>query len=384
MNKDLQKQLVGTIFSLNNISKFRYEQIQYESHLSKLFRNKFFASINFCGTSCLLVFTKISGKFYAFTVDRSTLSYNFNKVDYSTIKMELRNLRLDPTIYSGTIFDGILIKTHGKEDTFVISDIYNFKGVDYTTTRLEDKLESIRDYLKDNYDESQIENNLRLVLNRIYPIEKTGYLVEKIMPSVKEFKYRGICFYPEISDCKQIFLFNNEDKTNYKDTRETPNPREQREPHKQRDQQDTHKQRDQQDTHKQRDQQEPHKQREQREQKDTNKEIKFVNTTGNEIIVTLEVRVTGNPDVYNLFCVDRVIEDGKRILKRKFLGIAFIPGIETSHKLGRIFNNTETKGILMKCKFNDKKCKFEPLEIDHDSKIPTLLADIDLDQMEDV
>ena len=39
MNKDLQKQLVGTIFSLNNISKFRYEQIQYESHLSKLFRS---------------------------------------------------------------------------------------------------------------------------------------------------------------------------------------------------------------------------------------------------------------------------------------------------------------------------------------------------------
>ena len=38
MNKDLQKQLVGTIFSLNNISKFRYEQIQYESHLSKLFK----------------------------------------------------------------------------------------------------------------------------------------------------------------------------------------------------------------------------------------------------------------------------------------------------------------------------------------------------------
>lgn len=371
MNKDLQKQLVGTIFSLNNISKFRYEQIQYESHLSKLFRNKFFASINFCGTSCLLVFTKISGKFYAFTVDRSTLSYNFNKVDYSTIKMELRNLRLDATIYSGTIFDGILIKTHGKEDTFVISDVYNFKGADYTTTRLEDKLESVRDYLKDNYDESQIENNLRLVLNRIYPIEKTGYLVEKVMPSVKEFKYRGICFYPEISDCKQIFLFNNEDKTNHKEPRDTIDTQKPKEPPKQREQ------REQQELPKQRDRREP------REQKDTNKEIKFVNTTGKDVIVTLEVRVTGNPDVYNLFCVDRVIEDGKRMLKRKFLGIAFIPGIETSHKLGRIFNNTETKGILMRCKFNDKKCKFEPQEIDHDAKIPTLLADIDLDQMED-
>ena len=95
------------------------------------------------------------------------------------------------------------------------------------------------------------------------------------------------------------------------------------------------------------------------------------------------MRVTTNPDVYNLFCVDRIIEDGKKILKRINVGNAFIPGIEVSHKLGRIFNNSETKGILMKCKFNDSKCKFEPQEIDHDAKIPTLLVDIDLDQMED-
>jgi hypothetical protein len=309
----------------------------------------------------LLVFTKLSGKFYAFTVDRSTLSYNFNKIDYQSIKMDMRTLRLDPTIYMGTIFDGILIKTHGKEDVFVISDVYNFKGIDYTSTKLEEKLEMIKDYLKENYDESQIENNIRLVLNRLYPLEKTVYLVEKVMPTIKEFKFRGLCFYPEISDCKQIFLFNNDERTNNKTNERTNNKTNDRTNDRTNEKTDNKS----------------------NGEKNINKEIKFINTSDTEVIVTLEVRSTSNPDVYNLFCVDRIIEDGKKILKRVNLGTAFIPGIEVSHKLGRIFNNIETKAILMRCKFNDTKCKFEPLEIDHNAKIPTLLASIDLDQMEE-
>ena len=375
-NDDLQKQLVGVIYSLNNISKFRYEQIQYESHLSKLLRTKFFASINFCGTSCLLVFTKLSGKFYVFTVDRSTLSYNFNKIDYSSIKMDMRTLRLDPTIYMGTIFDGILIKIHGKEDVFVISDVYNFKGIDYTSTKLEDKLELIKDYLRENYDETQIENNIRLVLNRLYPLEKTGYLVEKVMPTIKEFKFRGLCFYPEISECKQIFLFNNEEKTNNPVNKDSQ--RDTRENRENRETIDTRENRGTRDTR------DTRENRESQRERDTKQDfIKFVNTSDKEIIVTLEVRTTTNPDVYNLFCVDRIIEDGKKILKRVNLGTAFIPGIEVSHKLGRIFNTSNTKAILMKCRFNDSKSKFEPLEIDHEAKIPTLLSSIDLDQIED-
>ena len=94
-NHDLTKQLVGSIFAQQNISNFKYEVIQYESDLSKLIRQKFFTSINFCGTNSLLVFTKISGKHYCFTVERQTLSYNFSKIDYSKVKIDMRNLKLD-------------------------------------------------------------------------------------------------------------------------------------------------------------------------------------------------------------------------------------------------------------------------------------------------
>ena len=144
MNKDiLNKQLIGSIFSQQDISNFKYEIIQYESDLSKLLLKKFFTSINFCGTSSLLVFTKLNNKHYCFTVERQTLSYNFNKIDYSKVKIDMRNLRLDYDIYQGTILDGILVKTSNKDDLFIISDVYTFRGINYTKTRLDDKLKIV-------------------------------------------------------------------------------------------------------------------------------------------------------------------------------------------------------------------------------------------------
>ena len=64
--------------------------------------------------------------------------------------------------------------------------------------------------LKENYSEDHLENNLRLTINKIYPIDKTSHVVNKILPDIKDLKYRGLCFYPEFSETKLIFMFNND------------------------------------------------------------------------------------------------------------------------------------------------------------------------------
>ena len=63
------------------------------------------------------------------------------------------------------------------------------------------------------------------------------------------------------------------------------------------------------------------------------------------------------------------------------MDIAYISGIEQSHRLQKLFANS--KQLLMKCKFNDKMSKFEPLEIDLDAKHPTPISDINLDMLEE-
>ena len=376
MNKDiLNKQLIGSIFSQQDISNFKYELIQYETDLSKLLLKKFFTSINFCGTSSLLVFTKLNNKHYCFTVERQTLSYNFNKIDYSKVKIDMRNLRLDYDIYQGTILDGILVKTSNKDDLFIISDVYTFRGINYTKTRLDDKLKIVVDYLKENYSEDHLENNLRLTINKIYPIDKTSHVVNKILPDIKDLKYRGLCFYPEFSETKLIFMFNNNnnDDNNKKESPKNLMYTRDFSSNVKRNVSDT-KPVYTNTVNKNNLESEPIQL--------PVTQYQYINTSGKEIYATLEVKPTSNVDVYKVNAVERTNIDGKKILKRIQMGIAYISGINQSHKLKQIFQNNGGKQVLMKCKFNDDKNKWEPLEIDTVAKHPTFITDIDLEMME--
>jgi hypothetical protein len=62
------------------------------------------------------------------------------------------------------------------------------------------------------------------------------------------------------------------------------------------------------------------------------------------------------------------------------MGIAYVSGIEKSHKMTNMF--AQEKKLLMKCKFINDKSKWEPIEVDKKSPHPTLLEDIDLELME--
>jgi hypothetical protein len=388
-SNDLSKQLIGSIFAQQNISNFKYEMIQYESDLSKLIRQKFFTSINFCGANSLLVFTKIAGKHYCFTIERQTLSYNFSKIDYDKVKLDMKNIRLDIDIYNGTILDGILVKQTKKDDLFIISDVYTFCGVNYTKNKLDEKLKMIIKYLQSNYDENHIENNILLSVNKIYPIAKTQYVVDEILPSIKNLKYRGLCFYPEISDTKLIFLFNNDNREKDRDNRENNEEMEVKlitnKPHYEKKVEFT--------IHSGNTVNLANKVnlanivhsgnivnlKDERDEKDKTA-FKYVNTSNKDVYATLEVKSTSNPDVYKLNAVERVIVDGKKILKRVPMGIAYISGIDKSHKNSKIFS--QEKKVLMKCKFINDKSKWEPIEVDKDSSHPTLLENIDLELME--
>jgi hypothetical protein len=369
ISEDLSKKLVGSIFSQQNISNFKYEMIKTESDLSKLIRQNFFTSINFCGTNSLLVFTKIAGKHYCFTVERQTLSYNFSKIDYDKVNIELRNVRLDIDIYNGTIFDGILVKQSKKDDLFIISDVYTFCGVNHIKNKLEEKLKMIIKYLEKHYDDNHIENNILLSVNKIYPIAKTEYVVNNVLPSIKTLKYRGLYFYPEITDTKLVYLFNkniNDNETlnennNHNDKEEIK--------YKKKDNNSNEEKEEKEDKNKDKDKDEEEKLK-----------YKYINNSNEDIFATLEVKSTSNPDVYKVNAIERVLVNNKKILKRVSMGIAFISGIENSHKMAKIFS--KEKKVLMKCKFIDNKSKWEPIEIDKNAMCPTLIDDIDLELME--
>ena len=145
--ESIKYKLVDYIYSTVDLSQFKYEMLEHPDDLPKLFNNKYYLTANFIGINCLLIFTKIKEKFYAFTIDRKTLSYSKSRVDIDKVDLKYVSVELDSSIYSGSIFDGVLVK-NGNKDQFIISDVYIFKGTNYQNIDLDIKLFELRTYLE--------------------------------------------------------------------------------------------------------------------------------------------------------------------------------------------------------------------------------------------
>ena len=366
----LTKQLVGRVYAETDISKFRYDMLNYEQDLQKLLKQKYYVTINFCGTNSLLVFTKFHDKFYSFTIDRQTLSYNFSKVDFSKTKINLVNLSLDDQIYNGTIFEGILIKRYNLDDLYIISDVYKFCGKDVSKEKINFKLLNIIGYLKNNYDKNLTSNSVELAVNKLFQLNEFDKFYKEILPKTKNLKYRGICFYPEVSDTKLIFNNVQENFKQNNQFRENINHNNNAKSFHREDNiiKD--------DKNKDDKIQNNFYDKQQKSEKNT----KYINTTDEDIIFVLEMKITDNPDVYKLFSVQKQIIDKKTVLKKISMGIAHIKGIDVSHRMKNIFNNSQPsnkKSVLMNCKFNNDNSKWDPIDINTTNKIPSYIDDIE-------
>ena len=412
-DEKIRKQLIGRIYAETDISKFRYEMLTYETDLQKILRNKYYVSINFCGTNSLLVFTKIQDKFYSFTVERQTLSYNFSKVDFAKVNINLVNIPLDDQIYNGTIFEGILVKRHNNSDVYIISDVFKFCGRDMTKDKLNLKLLTVVEYLRNNYDNDR-DSGLELEVNKLFELNKFDHFIDNILPKSKNLKYRGICFYPEISETKLIYSFsqgNSNDSDYPKQNQFGQNQTK----HNQFGQSQTKQNQfgqnqikqnqfgqsqikqnhlknnmyldkteapHESETHVNNIEEDDDEPNSIPNNKKSDKKFKYVNESDEDVFAVLDVKQTDKIDVYKLYCVEKEISDKKIKYKRINMGIAHIKGIVVSHLLKKIF--ADKKSALMKCRFNNDNSKWEPIEEETKRRIPTMINEIDekLVQME--
>jgi hypothetical protein len=161
----LKNKLVDYIYNSVDLSQFKYDLLEFDSGLVQFLEQKYFVSVNFSGTNCLLIFTKIRDKYHSFLVERRTLSYNRYKVNIKNVKITNVKIKLDPEIYKGSIFDGTFIQNKSGKNTFVITDTYKFKGQGTIESPLDTKMMTILSYLNSNYDEDDKEN---MIFQKIY------------------------------------------------------------------------------------------------------------------------------------------------------------------------------------------------------------------------
>ena len=378
----LKTQMINYIYTTVDISRFKFDLLKYDNQLSLLLKQKYFVSANFSGSNCLLVFTTIKGKYHSFLVERKSLSYNLSKVDMSKVNIINVSIKLDSSIYSGSIFDGIYIQTKN-EKLFVICDIYQMRGQDFTNTKIDSKLLTIKKYLDVNYVQSDNNGELALSVNKLFEIDQTDHLIADVIPSIKDFSVRGISFYPETSGTKLIFMFDNESRNEEKDkTQIIPiNGHQINQINHSVPQQNLFK-----------------KHISGQSKTNSSESTSPIENNNNNIVIlnkekiinqikhyipkentnpelyVFEMKKTDKPDVYDLNIVTPASDKTK--LKRLKIGIAYVPSKNRSNWCKSLFETTDA--VLVNCIYHDDKQKWEPVNLDKKAKRPSISTEFDI------
>jgi len=387
-NQKIKQQLIDYIFSVIDLSKFKYKLLEISDDLQLLTTTKHYISGNYAGSNCLMVFTRNKDRYYSFLVDRKTLSYKQSQINIDNVIMTPIELGLDDSIYNGTIIDGILSQTEEanaygnsvKQNTFIITDLYLFCGDDLTHDKIKYKLINIKKYLDNNMTQNTNANTITVTVNRLYETSEIKNLVQKIIPQTKQLPVKGIAFYPDMSGTKLIYLFNknpdnqnssfkHEPKQPYNNHREYNNNR-----HEYNNQRPYQKYSPVVTDNKiiKTNNELPHN-----SPNEIPQEIKYryVSKTDEPVILTFEMRKTEQCDVYKLFLVNPCKENEKTILKTKRFGIAHIPTLECSRMCKEL--TIVTGKALVKCKYDEKREKWQPIEQDKNKKCPDYVATLE-------
>jgi len=390
-NQKIKQQLLDYVYSKIDLSKYKYNILTNLSDLSLLHTNKFHLSGNYSGSPCLLVFTTNKDRTYSFLLHKKTLTYNKDQINIDTVSIEPVSIGLDEKIYNCTIMDGILAQNDGSQPkTFIITDIYYFRGDDMRQERLKHKIINIKRYLDAYLNQDKNLNDISLMVNQLYDLSTIDTFVNKIIPETKTIPIRGIAFYPDVSSTKLLFLFNQVKQSQGQQYNSVVQNGQLRTfdrngaiPVRQQFQ-SQNRQSFGNDYRHQPSQREPIQMHISPVEniKDTDihrtHTYRYIRKDDNDdaIILTFEIRKTEHSDVYKLFLVSSSnIDNGKSILKTKKIGIAYIPTTACSKMCKEL---TLANGrALVKCNYDDTKEKWIPIEGDSKKKCPDFIEKLE-------
>jgi hypothetical protein len=388
-NHKIKQQLIDYIFSVVDLSKFKYKLLEVKDDLQLLLSTaKFYISGNYTGPNCLMVFTKNKDRYYSFIVDRKTLSYKQTQINIDSVTMHPIELGLDESIYDGTIIDGILSQTENSK-MYIITDVYLFRNKLLTNEKIKYKLLEIRAYLDAFLTQDKNVNNIDVMVNKLYDISDIKHLATSVIPQMKNPPVRGIAFYPETSGTKLIFLFNKLQNERIGNDRQNGQFRQQREQYhsfnkySQNSQQSSYQrcnnynqQNRRCDNFERNDSSGDNHSNSPEELPTIQKQkCRYVCKTDEQVVLTFELRKTDQTDVYKIFLVEKCTDGGKTILKTKKIGIACVPTSACS-KMCREATISTGKSLI-KCKYDDDKEKWIPEEIDKKRKCPDYVSTLE-------
>ena len=275
-------------------------------------------SIKSSGTNYYLFFTNINNINYCFYIDRKI------KDGYTYPRIISVKYGFDDVIFKDTLFDGELVKHKNNNDSwmFLITDIILHNGAKLKCNIIE-RFNILYKILKFNYNKGDNIDICPLMVKKLFLYKDYDYLITQFIPSLS-YKTNGLYFNSlNIKHANQLYLFKNLNKNNsnkkYIDNKNTNTNH------------------------------------------FTNQHVNKVNKVNkynhsdddsNESENPIfRLKKTDKTEIYELYCNNRNEE-------YKY-GLACIPNLRTSKFVKKSLENTGE--IIVRCKYNTKFNKYEPI-----------------------
>ena len=107
---DLKTKIIDYIFSIIDLSKYRYNMLENQQQLNFLKINEHYVSPNFKGFNYFLMFYKFNNISYCIAIDKKNLSYHKSTTDVKKIYMYKIKLMASQAVFRGTLLDAKMIK----------------------------------------------------------------------------------------------------------------------------------------------------------------------------------------------------------------------------------------------------------------------------------
>tara|TARA_B100000963_G_scaffold361830_1_gene400099 strand:- start:265 stop:1224 length:960 start_codon:yes stop_codon:yes gene_type:complete len=204
-------------FILNHM-KLNCGGIQYTSRYAKIYNEQYSRNLNnphiLClkssGTPYLLYFTQINGVNYSFLIDKKV------KVGYDFPKIFVIPYTMDPSVYTGSLFDVELVRDKQNEWLLLIGDCYYFKSQNYQTRVIMNRMNAIHTMMKTEYQSDSFGDVCPIQVKRYFDYKDKDTILNEVIPGLN-YGTRGFYFVPlKCSYAKILYLFKEKDKVQSK------------------------------------------------------------------------------------------------------------------------------------------------------------------------
>jgi hypothetical protein len=202
---DLKTKIIDYVFSIIELSKYRYTMLENVQQLNYLKLNEHYVSPNFKGFNYFLLFYKFKDNIqknkessYCIAIDKKNLSYHRKSIDLKKIYMYRLKFYASSSIFMGSLFDTKLVK-----DIMLIKDCYYLMGNNIADMEMNEKLIYLDSIIANQFHKEYC-SNFKIKINKLYKYNMLNDIVKNIIPNC-ELEITGLIFYPIHSGVSYIY-----------------------------------------------------------------------------------------------------------------------------------------------------------------------------------